>query len=152
MKWTALLAAGLLAAASPSVAQETSMILKARQGQFNLIALNLGVLGNMARGRMDYDAATAQAAADSLAGIAMLDQTKLWVEGTDNVTLAGQTRAQPNIFEDTEGFLAIWARFQDGAMAAQAVAGDGVEALGPALGMVGGTCRDCHQTYRGPEN
>ena len=36
--------------------------LKARQGQMRIMAINLGLLGGMAQGKMDYNAEAAQAA------------------------------------------------------------------------------------------
>ena len=51
---------------------------KARQGQFNIMLLNLMTLGGMARGRVDFDADAAQAAADSLVAVSMIQQAPLW--------------------------------------------------------------------------
>ena len=39
---------------------------KARQGQFRILAINLGILGGMAKGETEYDAEAAQAAADTI--------------------------------------------------------------------------------------
>lgn len=125
--------------------------LKARQGQFQIIAMNLGILGNMARGRMDYDADAAQAAADTLVAVSQIQQTPMWPEGSDNEAIEG-TRAQPTIWADNADFLSKWAAFGEGAVTIQAAASNGVEALGPAMGPIGGSCKACHDTHRAPEN
>ena len=60
---------------APALAQDVPAAVQARQGQFQIMALNIGVVGNMARGNVDYDATAAQAAADNLVAISMLDQS-----------------------------------------------------------------------------
>ncbi|NRB33907.1 MAG: cytochrome c [Rhodobacteraceae bacterium] len=142
--------AAVIASAGIASAQEFKDQLKARQGQFNIIALNLGVLGGMARGNIDYDADRAQAAADSLAGIAMVDPAALWVEGSDNISIDG-TRALPAIWDNFDDFASKWGAYVTAANAMQAAAGTGLEAIGPALGALGGTCGACHDLYRAPQ-
>ncbi|WP_136442377.1 c-type cytochrome [Pacificoceanicola onchidii] len=133
-----------------AIAQDTNAHLKARQGQFRILALNLGVLGGMAKGAIEYDAAVAQAAADSVAGVAMVHQATLFPEGTDAMSLDG-TRADPGIWDNFDDFNAKWAALGEAAMKAKETVGSGKDAIGPALGMLGGTCKGCHDTYRTPE-
>ncbi|MFP4043859.1 MAG: c-type cytochrome [Rhodosalinus sp.] len=125
--------------------------LKARQGQFRIMALNLGVLGGMAQGKIDYDAERAQAAADTLVAVSNIDQSLHWPEGSDSMTLDG-TRAEPSIWDDNADLLAKWSDFGEAAQEMQAAAGGGVEAIGPALQQVGGTCKACHDAHRTPED
>ncbi len=73
-KFSLILAAATMVAA-PAMAQDFSAELKARQGQFRIMALNLGVLGGMAQGKIDYDADAAQEAADTLVAVSMISQT-----------------------------------------------------------------------------
>jgi cytochrome c556 len=146
----ALAAAGVLAA-TPLVAQDHSMALKARQGQFSIMAINLGMLGAMAKGEMPYDAEAAQTAADSLVAVSQISQSPLWPEGSDNFSVDG-TRAQPTIWEENDDFVSKWLAFGEAAAAMQAGAAGGQEALGPLLGQVGGTCSACHKAHRAPEN
>jgi len=141
-----------LGSSTPAFAQDDfSGTLKARQGQFQIMALNLGILGNMARGRMDYDADAAQAAADTLVAVSQIQQAPMWPEGTDNAAIEG-TRAQPTIWAENADFLEKWAGFGEGALVIQAAAGNGLEALGPAMGPVGGSCKACHDNHRAPAN
>lgn len=132
-----------------AIAQDLPKEVKARQGQFQIMAINLGILGGMAKGAIEYDAATAQAAADSLVGVSMVNQAPLWPAGTDNMSIDG-TRAQPNIWENIDDVVAKWAAFGEAAKAMQAAAGTGQEAIGPAMGAIGGACKACHDTYRAP--
>jgi cytochrome c556 len=151
----ALALAGALAFGTtlPSVAVAQDSFenqLKARQGQFRLLALNLGVLGGMARGTVPYDAAAAQAAADNLVAISSLDQGAMWPEGSDSMSIEG-TRAMPSIWEDNADFLEKWGAVASGAQAVAAVASNGQEAIGPALGPLGGSCKACHEAHRTPD-
>jgi cytochrome c556 len=65
MKKTFAVAATIAAiGATTAYAQDLPREVKARQGQFQIMAINLGILGGIAKGEIEYDAATAQAAAD----------------------------------------------------------------------------------------
>lgn len=130
----------------PALADEDPAV-AARQGQFKLFAHNFGVLGGMAQGRMEYDAAMAQTAADNLFHLTRVDQGRLWPEGTDNFSTDG-TRAKPEIWENLDDFVAKFVALQGAAEALQAVAGSGLEEMRAAVGPMGGTCQACHQSYR----
>jgi len=125
--------------------------IKARQGLMNVMALNLGVLGGMARGNVEYDAATAQAAADNLVVLSGVNQQFFWPEGSDNMSV-DNTRALPAIWDNLDGVIANWTEFGAKSEALAAVASDGQAALGPAVGGVGGVCQACHEDFREPNN
>lgn len=134
-----------------AMAQEYKNQIKARQGQFWTLAINLGVLGSMAKGEVEYNAEAAQAAADSIKGVSMVHMATLFPEGSDNMMVDG-TRAQPSIWDQNDDFMAKWAALGDAATNAAANAGNGQEALGPILGALGGTCKACHEAHRAPAN
>ena len=146
-----ILGIATLALGTAAAAQDFGGQLKARQGQMRIIAINLGILGGMAKGEIAYDAATAQAAADSIAGVTMVAPGPLWPEGSDEMSIDG-TKAKAEIWSDNAGFLAKYAELHTAALALQAAAGQGQEAIGPALGGLGGACKACHETYRAPMN
>lgn len=138
---------GLSAAALPALAQDQNPAVAARQGLMQEMSLNLGVLGGMARGTTDYDPETAQAAADNLVAIGMIDQRFHWPEGTDSDSIEG-TRALPAIWAAESGMLAIWDDFDTAAAGLAAAAGGGLDPLRAAMGPMGATCGACHDTYR----
>jgi len=139
--------AAALGLALPATANEGAI--KARQGQFQMLGLNLGVLGPMAQGRIAYDAAQAQEAADNLFHLTRNSQLGMWPEGSDNASATG-TRALPGIWDNNADFLMRYAALQDAAEAMQAAAGTDLAALQGALGALGGTCQACHQQFRAP--
>lgn len=122
---------------------------EARQSQMTLYAFNIGLLGGMAKGEIDYDAEAASAAANNLAALSKLDQSRLWPQGSDNEALGTDV---------TEALPAIWAadsKVGEKAMAmttaAEAMAdaaGNGLDALREAIGPLGKSCGGCHEDYR----
>ena len=120
---------------------------KARQSHMTLNSFNLGLLGNMARGNIDYDAEAAQAAADNLVALASLDQTRYWPEGTDSDSIEG-TRALPAIWENIPDVMAKAEALETQAATMAEVAGDGLDAMRGQIQALGGACGDCHDNYR----
>ena len=141
-------AAAIALAAPAAMAQDgPSAQEKARQGVMRVLALNLGVLGGMAKGEIAYDAARAQRAADTVVAATMIDQSNLWPEGSDYDS-SMYTAALGAIWEKPEEFAQAWAALGEAAKGLQAAAGQGRAALGPAIGAVGKTCGGCHETFR----
>lgn len=134
------------AVAFPAMADNDPAV-EARQGQFKLFAHNFGVLGSMAQGRIDYDAEAAQTAADNLFHLTRHDQGTLWPEGTDSMSIDG-TRANPDIWDNLDDFVAKFGALQTAAEGLQDVAGDGLEAMQGGFGPTAAACQACHQAYR----
>ena len=125
---------------------------KARKAHMQLYAFNIGTLGAMAKGEAEYDADAASAAANNLATVATLSQRGYWMPGTSSDDLPDESRALPAIWESGSKAGEIGASFAEAAAALAAVAGDGKDAMAAAMGPVGKGCRDCHESYRKPNN
>jgi len=145
----ALAVALALPLALPQAALADDAAIGARKAQFQLFAFNLGVLGGMAQGRMDYDAEAAQQAADHLFHLTRSNNLAMWPEGSDNASVEN-TRALPAIWENLEDFAQRYGALQTGAEAMQAAAGTDLASLQGALGGLGGACGACHDSYRAP--
>lgn len=131
--------------AGPAMAQDLSKTVEARQAVMQLYAFNLGTLGGMARGNIDYDMDAAQAAAGNLAKLASMDQSALWVEGTAEGEVDG-SKTLPALFEKMEDAMGHTQALAEAAMAAEAATDlAGVQA---AMGGIGGSCGGCHKAYR----
>ncbi len=149
--FSAAAAAAITGIGAMAVAQsDVPYPVQARQGQFTLMQLNVGVLVEMVRGNTEYDAARAQAAANNLVAISSLDQSFHWPEGTDNTSISG-TRALPAIWENLPDVVSKWQDFGTASVAMAAVAGDGLDGMREALGPLGATCGACHDAYRAPQ-
>jgi len=124
-------------------------IVEARQGQMKLYAHNLGILGAMAKGATDYDAAAASAAAGNLLALASLNPMSLWTAETDSMMVDG-SRANPEMWDNMADVQSKGAALGEALVAMNAAAGSGLEALQGAIGPVGKACGACHKAYREP--
>ncbi len=123
-------------------------VIKARKAVMQLYAHNLGILGAMAKGEADYDAARAAAAANNLKAVANLDQNSVWPEGTDNASMPGKTRALPEIWSTYPAVVDKSNALKDAANALAEVAGNDLASLRGAIGGAGKGCGGCHETFR----
>lgn len=125
--------------------------IKARQGIMVYRALNIGVLGAMAKGEAEYNAEAAQKAADALVASGKLDVSMLYVPGSSNAENPAST-LKPEVFTEDVGIGAKAADFNAAAEAMQAAAGGGLDGLKAAMGPLGKSCGGCHEVARIPQN
>ena len=123
--------------------------IKARQALMQLYSFNLGILGGMAKGEIDYDADAATAAADNLLSAVSMNQSAMWPAGSHSEDAANrQNRALEAIWstfpEITEKSKAMVTAATD----MQAAAGNGLDALKGAMGGAGKSCKGCHDDFR----
>ncbi|ABD55146.1 c-type cytochrome [Jannaschia sp. CCS1] len=144
---TGAVALTALALTAGAQAQDRNPAVDARQGHMQIMALNLGILGNMARGNTDYDAEVAQAAADNLVAMGTVNQRFYWPPGTDSESYEG-SRALPVLWEDQATLFEIAGRYTPAAEALAASAGQGLDAMRGAVGPVGAVCGDCHEAFQ----
>lgn len=116
-----------------------------RQSYFTLIAMNFGPMTAMVKGDMPWDDAQMLAFAEDFAAIANVDVARAFGPGSDK----GMTRAKPEIWENTDDFLAKYADLQSAADALLEAAQSGDRAaIGGAIKDTGGTCKACHDEYK----
>jgi len=125
--------------------------IKARQAHMQLYAHNIGILGAMAKGAVEYDSIAATAAASNLAALSLLSQAGYWPQGSDAESVEG-----------SEALGAIWKNYGDvseksGALveASQMMvgaAGSDLASLQDAMKELGGACGACHKSYRKPQS
>jgi cytochrome c556 len=101
--------------------------------------------GGILRGAGSLTGAEATAAADVL----IKNFTNFPAMFPEN-SIVGDSKALPVIWQEFDAFTAIFDKALQGAkdMKVAAAAGDAA-AYGAALKVIGGTCGECHQTYRG---
>ncbi|MEZ5723209.1 MAG: cytochrome c [Paracoccaceae bacterium] len=142
------LAAGLVAATGLA-AQDADLPapVKARKAVMQLYAFNLGTLGAMAKGEVDYDAEAAQGAADNLVKLSSLAAGAMWPAGTDSAAVAG-SRALPALWENFPDVMAKGGALAEAAGGMATAAGTDLASLQAAMGPLGAACGDCHKAYR----
>ncbi len=145
------LGAVALGAVSTSVLADGHLekAIEARQGFMKVVAFNLGPLGAMAKGEMDYDAETAATYAKNLEVLAKMNTGAMWPAGSDNAALGeDKTRALPAAWEADSKVMDKHGAWTEASTQLAAVAGDGLDALKGAIGDVGKSCGGCHDDYR----
>lgn len=161
MKFTLVLSAvvtALLMAVAPVSAREPlntkdpiEKAIKARQSYFQLVSFNAGPLFGMAKGNVDYDAKKAQDLANNLLALTSMTNGALWPKGSDNDAKKGKTRALPAIWESGSKIGDSSKAFKDAVKQLASVAGNGLDALKPAVGDLGKSCGGCHKPFRAKE-
>lgn len=138
---TTLAAVALVGFGSMALAVDDPV--KARQEKMKSIGDSMKLLGQMAKGEVDYDAARAETAVQTI-HTSIQGFTELFPEGSN----VGETEAAPKIWEDMDGFKTIAGNLSEASAAAAPVAAQGLDALKGALGGIGKNCKECHDSYR----
>lgn len=125
---------------------------KARKAHMQLYAFNLGILGAMAKGEMDFNADIATEASGNLASLTTFGQMAYWPPGTTNADLGPEvTRALPAAWENIPDLISKGQAMAAAAAKLSENAGT-LEGLQANMGDVGKACGACHKPYRAPQN
>lgn len=123
--------------------------IKARQSLMQLYSFNLGILAGMAKGKVDYDADAATAAADNLLAAVSMNQSAMWPPGSHSEDAANRkNRALEAIWTTYPKITESGKAMATAATDMQAAAGNGLDALKGAMAAVGKGCKGCHDDYR----
>ena len=147
--------AALVAGASAAISGEAEeRAVKARQALMQVYAFNLGQLGAMVKGEMEYNADLAKASADNLVKATTMDGMAMWPKGSsmDDEGMAGKTWAKADIWADGSDVGEKAKAMREAAAQMAEVAGNGLDAVKGAMGGVGGGCKGCHEKFRAPKN
>lgn len=131
-----ILSAGMAFAAGKSTNPDAI----ARQMLMDTVGMNTKILGDMAAGKADFDAAKADAAKTAIADAAGKIPVTFKPQGTD-----AESGAKPEIWTSWDDFLIKADALSKGAMALDATTVEGVQA---GMAGLGGACKDCHTKYR----
>ena len=128
--------------------------IKARQAYMQLYAFNLGILGAMAKGDMDYNADLAKASAGNLLSVAKMNNGAMWPKGSDMETAGNEklTWAKAVIWTSFPQVGAKHQALTDAATKMAAEAGNGIDSIRANIGAVGMSCGGCHKPFREPKS
>jgi cytochrome c556 len=136
-----ILAIGLMSVAGLAIAAEaTNPAVKARQEVMDSQGANAKILGDMAGGKADFDAAKAAEAAAAIAATAATIPDIFRADEADP-----KSNAKPEIWANYSDFEA---KAGDLMKAAQAMDTSSVEGVGAGMGALGGACGACHKAYK----
>ncbi|MEM8767575.1 MAG: cytochrome c [Pseudomonadota bacterium] len=118
-----------------------------RQAVFKLLGVNIGPIVGMARGEVPFDAATAERNARRMAALAPMIPELFAAMDTREFDVT--TEALPVIWESPDDFAEKAMALESAALAFAegAASGDQATTLG-GLRSLGGTCGNCHDSYR----
>lgn len=113
---------------------------KARQDLMGSVGGAMKVLGEMAGGKVAYDAAAAEAAKATLVTAATGTADAFKTQASDPAS-----KAKPEIWTAWDDFAA---KAGDFVKAAEALDASSPETIGAGMGALGGACKACHTAYR----
>lgn len=123
--------------------------IKGRQAMFQTYNFNMGILGAMAKEKVEYNAELASEAAANLSAAANFGQSAMWPPGSDSETEGNATnRALPAIWETFPAIVEKSDALKTSTAVLADQAGQGLAALQGAMGDVGASCKGCHDDYR----
>ncbi|CAA6805621.1 MAG: Cytochrome c556 [uncultured Thiotrichaceae bacterium] len=117
---------------------------KYRHSTFTMIRYHFGPMGEMIKGKSDYDKDTFAKNADALATLAALTENGFEVDG-----ITKGSRAKKDIWENKDKFDAGMKVFVENtaALATAAKSGD-MASIKPVFAKVADNCKQCHKSYR----
>ena len=143
-----LLAASLsVAVAVPAIAhiERSEPLQSLRQSYFALVGMTFGPMGDMVKGKIEWNGDQFAAWASDLAAVSSVSVERGFTPGSDK----GKTRAKPAIWENPDDFAEKLAAFRTEAAALAAAAKTGDQAASTAqFKKTGGTCKACHDEYK----
>lgn len=135
--------------AASHAASSSDKAVAARHAQMQIVGYSTGILGDIAKGEMEFDAEMVNSAATNLNTLAKLDLASLWLPGTEQGAAEG-SRAKPEIWSDRAGFIEKFAALEKAS--ADMMGAADVDAVKAGMGAIGESCKMCHDSYRGPKN
>lgn len=143
MKKAIILALALL----PTLAWAEGDPVEIRRAAMKEMSEHFKALGEMARGKVDYDAATATAAAQGIADLSAMDWLPLFPEGTAYEQVP-KSEASADIWADQPKFEGLMGDLVTASQSLVGAAGQGLDALRPAVMGTAKTCSACHTPFR----
>lgn len=138
-------AAVLVALPATTLAQDARVAaqVKLRQSAYTVLGAQMGAMGAMASGRAPYDAAAFRLAAERAAFMATI------VSDTFPAGSTANSKAKPELWQQQADFQKLMKDMQAKTAAlATAAKGSDLEAIKPAFGAAGASCKACHDKYK----
>ena len=116
-----------------------------RQSYFALGGMTFGPMGDMVKGKIEWNGDQFAAWANDLAAVSSVSVERGFAPGSDK----GKTRAKPAIWDNPDDFADKLAAFRSEAAALAVAAKSGDKAAATAqFKKTGGTCKACHDEYK----
>ena len=147
LKRTALVGALAAAIAVPVLAhiEKAEPMQSLRQSYFALVGMTFGPMGDMVKGKIEWDGEAFQRWATDLAAVSSYQVERGFAPGSEE----GKTRAKPEIWMDMDDFKSKLNDFrrEAGKLTVVAAGGD-ADAIKAQFAATGKTCKACHDEYK----
>ena len=139
----ATIAVPAFASANPAF-KKTEDAIEYRQQAFQLIRVQIANMGDMLKGKVEFDAETFKMRANNAAALSKMPWEAFYA-GTNK----GDTSALPAVWSDNDTFVQKANAFADYAdkLAIAAQSGD-PKVIKPAFGAWAKGCKDCHKSFK----
>ena len=125
--------------------EKTEPLQSLRQSYFALLGMTFAPMGDMVKGKIEWDAARFSGWADDLHHAAQFHVERGFAPGTEQ----GTTRAKPNIWSNMDDFQSKLDDFRAAAASLAEIATEGDPATSrEQFVATGGTCKACHDEYK----
>ena len=139
-----LLGISLMSGAPLAHIEQSEPLQSLRQSYFALLGMTLAPMGDMVKGKLEWNDALFATWTEDLNHAAQFGVERGFAPGTDT----GTTRAKPNIWSNMEDFQSKLDDFRAAAkLANTAAAGEPCESRKQFVA-TGGTCKACHDEYK----
>ena len=154
-KFTRILITSTLIAmtGTTALAIDVEDTIKARQSFMQVYKFNLGLVGNMAKGKTEYNAEIAQNAADNLLALSKMKNGPMWPQGSSKSDrgLMEKTNALPETWTTWPRVSERHADLTSALEDFSKVAGKDLNSLRGGMKSVGDGCKGCHKDFRAKE-
>jgi cytochrome c556 len=125
--------------------EKTEPLQSLRQSYFALLGMTFAPMGDMVKGKIEWDATRFSAWADDLHHAAQFHAERGFAPGTEQ----GTTRAKPNIWSNMDDFQSKLNDFRAAAASLAEIATEGDPGSSrEQFVATGGTCKACHDEYK----
>ena len=125
--------------------EKTEPLQSLRQSYFALLGMTFAPMGDMVKGKIEWDAAQFSAWADDLHHASQFHVERGFAPGTEQ----GTTRAKPNIWSNMDDFQGKLEDFRAAAASLAEIATEGDPGSSrEQFVATGGTCKACHDEYK----
>ena len=125
--------------------EKTEPLQSLRQSYFALLGMTFAPMGDMVKGKIEWDATRFSGWADDLHHAAQFHVERGFAPGTEQ----GTTRAKPNIWSNMDDFQSKLNDFRAAAASLAEIATEGDPGSSrEQFAATGGTCKACHDEYK----
>lgn len=125
--------------------EEAGDAIEYRKAVFSLVATHFGAMGDMVKGKKDFDGEEFEYRAESLEALSKMPLEGFTFPGSEK----GETKAKPEVWSDMDSFKAKLKQFQEDADNLADVADSkSLDKIKPVFLQTAKNCKSCHNDFK----